>query len=264
MLCNAIKDLSNIDESKYIYEIKKDGTRVWLYCLNNKIVRAENRRGTDILYKYPELKCLKISLKAGVLDGELCCKDFSTLLSREHLKDSFKIRLSSKKNPITFYAFDILDYNGKILGNLPLMERKKYLEKLVVSECETFRVLPYLTNLKGILNIMKETEAEGIILKEKDSVYVNGRSNSWLKFKKRVEEVIKFDGYEENTDNSLTLTNGTYKKEKSLIRVKCNELNAKTLIDKYKFVNVIVEGLEITKSGKIRMPIVKEVLNADN
>jgi|TARA_R100000501_G_C2628238_1_gene122436 ATP-dependent DNA ligase len=255
MLCNSIKDLSKIDESKYIYEIKKDGTRVWLYCLHNKIVRAENRRGTDILYKYPELKCLKISLNSGVLDGELCCKDFSALMSREHLKDQFKINLGSKINPATFYAFDILDFNGKIMGNMPLLERKEYLNKLhkYTLFTDNFRILQTYYDLDLILKIMKETNAEGIILKEKNSLYVNERSSSWLKFKKHIERNVSFNSYEENPDNSITLTNG-------FNRVKCCDPRAKQLVELNGRVLCEITGLEITEKGHIRMPVLKRII----
>ena len=154
-----------------------------------------------------------------------------------------------------FWAFDILDYNGTITGNMPLIERKRYLERLIKFENPNFKVLPYLTELEGILSIMKETNAEGIILKEKNSLYADERTDSWLKYKKRIEKVIVFNAYGHNPDNSLTLTDGFH-------RVKCNydieritdEINCKGKI------TAEVEGLEVTEAGHLRFPILKRII----
>jgi ATP-dependent DNA ligase len=257
MLCETIKDLSKIDTKKYVFELKKDGTRIFLYFEKGKIVKALNRRDVDILKNYPELQNLKISSFTGVIDGELCCEDFTTLMSREHLNDKFKISLASKSNPATFYAFDILDYNGTITGNMNLLKRKGYLLKLEKYSNENFRILNWWFDLDLALRIMKEQKAEGLILKKINSLYADGRSNSWLKYKKRVEKVIRFDNAEINSDDSLTLYSTRHEH-----RVKCNldrKIIGKKIIDNG-YIDVEVEGLEIMESGLIRMPVLKRIL----
>ena len=101
---------------------------------------------------------------------------------------------------------------------------KKFIE--AVKNCKTDEELkividkiyiPYLTDLKTAKEMFKHEE--GIILKEKNSLYEFKRSNKWLKFKKRVEKVIRFTDYEDNKDGSITLLDGFH-------RTKCNDLIA--------------------------------------
>ena len=111
-----------------------------------------------------------------------------------------------------------------------------------------------MANFHKTLSEKEFKNEEGIIIKNKFSKYeMNTRSNSWLKYKKRVEKVIRFTDYENNKDGSVTLTDGFH-------RVKCNDLNAIQIFEDKKEVTAEVEGLEITKSGKIRMPILKRLI----
>lgn len=268
MLCSTIKDLSKIKEKDYIMEIKWDGTRVWLYVEDYKPEQLLNRRGIDVLNRYPELKSLKVSSKRGVLDCELVILkegkcDFSALLSREHLKDDFKIKLMSKRFPATLMAFDVLGVGDKVTGNMPLVKRKELLSKITPTNSNKsndyvgVEIVPYYEKLETALKEMQKNEHEGIVLKKKDSLYVNERSNNWLKFKKRIEKVIRFDNYEDNKDGSITLTNGHD-------RVKCNTPE-KAIDELYanKFVDVEVEGLEITEENHIRFPILKRIIEGE-
>lgn len=260
MLCTPIKDLSKIKEDKYLFELKKDGVRC-LIMFDGTNLKMVNRRKADITNRYPEVaKSLKVSLKEYVkefevklvtLDGELCCKDFNTLMSREHLTDNFKIGLMSKKYPATYYAFDILCLD-KITADIGLLNRKKMLYNF--QENNNFKVLEWYRDLETTLKLMKEQNEEGIILKEIDSKYeFDVRSDKWLKMKKRVEKIVDFNSYEMNIDNSLTLTNGFH-------RVKCNDMSVRGLIDEYGSVKAEVEGLEFTEKGHIRMPVIKRLV----
>jgi len=259
MLCDTIKDLSKIKENKYFYEIKLDGTRGMFHLQRENTLI--NRRGINTLNRYPELKNLIISQGRCVLDGELVVMnkgkcDFSALLSREHLKGEFKIKMLSKIYPVTFYAFDIVIHRGKDVSQLPLKKRKEYLDTLKQYENDNFKIIPYHTKLERVLKQMKEFKHEGIILKEKNSKYYFGvRSNAWLKFKKRIELVVDMTTYENNTDGSITLTNG-------FNRVKCNndiEMVVHELEQEGK-ISVEIEGLELTKNGHIRFPILKRIM----
>ena len=252
MLCNSIKDLSKIENDKYIYEPKKDGLRAFLVHTKKNGLKLWNREHKNILENYPEIKNLKFK-DDFILDGELCAKDFSTLMSRQHLSDKFKIDLLAKKNPVTFWAFDILFLNNEMVMDFELINRKKVLEVFYRYENPYLKVLPYLTDLNTAKEMYKNEE--GIILKERTSKYeMNTRSDKWLKYKKRVEVLLRFDGYEQNKDNSITLI-----QKKGKYRVKCNDLTA---IEKLKdgFIECEVEGLELTKNGMVRMPILKRLI----
>tara|TARA_Y100000310_G_scaffold23597_1_gene22669 strand:+ start:1643 stop:2416 length:774 start_codon:yes stop_codon:yes gene_type:complete len=256
MLCKTFdRDLRKIyDKDRYEYSPKKDGTRCWAYFDGKGITKLINRRNYDILYKYPELK--KLNIKNAVIDGELCCKDFATLMSREHSQNTLRIDLMSREYPVIFYGFDILEYNGKDLTKLTLTERKEYLSIFKEFENENFKILEYTDSLDIAMGWLKDNE--GIVLKDKNSKYEKGvRSHNWLKYKNRIRQKIKFDGYEYNKDGSLTLING-------FNRVKCNKPLLEIVkkdIDSKGFANCEVEGLEITANGHIRFPILQRVIN---
>ena len=263
MLCNSVKDLSKINKDDYLFELKQDGCRAMLH-LNEKSTSIFNRNKVNITDKYPELKSIIVSLFRCVLDGEIVILknnsyecDFNAILSRENLSDRFKINLLSKQNPVVFFCFDAVVLNGRDISNFPLIKRKdlirKYLERY---ENESFKILPYFNKLEIALDVMKHNNSEGLVLKKKDSKYLfNVRSNNWLKFKKRTEQIIQFDKFEENPDDSITLCSDIHNH-----RVKCCQLEAKNLIDKFGFVNAEVEGLEITTDNKIRFPILKRLI----
>jgi len=82
--------------------------------------------------------------KRCILDGELIVikdgkPDFYEIKRRSLLSNTFKIKLASVKLPASFTAFDILYYDDHSVTDLPLMERKKLLEK-VIKENERINV----------------------------------------------------------------------------------------------------------------------------
>lgn len=256
MLCNSVKDLSKINFSDYIIEPKKDGVRAFLAYTKSKGIALRNRDNIDITNKYPELQRIKFEFDV-LLDGEIVLEkngrcDFSNLMSREHLKDVFKINLLSRKHPVKFYAFDMLFCNDKSIYDMPLLERKELMIMLNPYQSPYFEVIPHSSDMDRAKEWLKNEE--GLIIKRKDSTYqFNTRSQDWLKFKNHIEKLVRFYKYEINTDRSITLTDDFH-------RVKCCDLLAKTKIDTYGFVDCEVTGLEFTESNHIRQPIIKRIV----
>lgn len=258
MLCTPIKDLSKVSkyQENYIFESKKDGVRCFLAYTKSRGIALRNRDNIDITNRYPELQGIKFGFDV-LLDGEIVLEknnkcDFSNLMSREHLKDVFKINLLSKKHPVKFFAFDMLFCNDKSIYGMPLHERKEMMIMLNPYESPYFEVIPHSNSIDKAKEWLK-TE-EGIILKRKDSTYqFNTRSTDWLKVKNHIDKLVRFYKYEVNTDRSITLTDDFH-------RVKCNDLLAKTRIDTYGFVDCEVTGLEFTESNHIRQPIIKRIV----
>ena len=223
MLCNSVTDLKSVDERHCLFESKKDGIRASLIYARGKI-RILSREHKDITEKYPELSVLKFPFDCW-LDGEIVYEkdgkcDFETLMSRQHTQDSFKIKLMSKNIPVVFYAFDILFRNEDSWMNDKLFDRKEQLLDLKAFENVNFKLLRWVFTLNEAIEMTKDEE--GIIIKRLQSKYQMGvRSDDWLKFKKHVEKVVRFTDYEDNVDNSITLTDGFH-------RVKCNDLSCLT------------------------------------
>jgi ATP-dependent DNA ligase len=65
-------------------------------------------------------------MKEGVLDGEIVAVDGAGKPSFQRLQHL--ARFGRMARPILYFAFDLLNLNGKDLISLPLVERKRLLE----------------------------------------------------------------------------------------------------------------------------------------
>ena len=177
----------------WIFEPKVDGTRC-LASISDKVM-LQNRRMTDITYRYPEIAEALAVPQGTVLDGEIAVfsdgrPDFSALSEREHQTQRLRIEYLSRNMPAAYVVFDILYAQGKSVMNRTLMERKEMLKKLL-AEGEFITVADYFPE-KGedYFAAALQMGIEGVMAKRKDSIYQPGvRSPDWIKIKKR----LKFD-----------------------------------------------------------------------
>lgn len=178
----------DIKRKDMVFEIKFDGTRAICYKHGRKI-KFLNRRKKWIEYRYPELKEIWRNIKKDcVLDGEIVVFDkkglpnFNLLEEREHVEDEIKIKLLSKLYPAKYIVFDILEVEKKEVTSLPLIERKKLLEK-IVEDGENIKKSLYIEDGKKLWKFVKEKNLEGVMAKVKSSPYIGKRSSYWLKIK---------------------------------------------------------------------------------
>src|SRR5678815_3863712 len=92
--------------------------------------------------------CIRDRIKAetAVIDGEVVSLDDAGRPSFQNLQHQ-----ATKKGPIVYYAFDLLNLNGEDLTSLPLSERKEKL-KLIL---EGSKVL-FSENIEGDLDVIIE------------------------------------------------------------------------------------------------------------
>jgi bifunctional non-homologous end joining protein LigD len=105
--------------------------------------------------------------------------------------------MEGRETPVYFYAFDLLQLDGKSLLALPLEARKDVLEKLCTDARDPIR---YSSNIgseaKPLLEEVKRRGLEGIIGKQRNSVYEPGRrSGAWIKLKCVNEQEFVIGGY---------------------------------------------------------------------
>ena len=133
-------------------------------------------RKNDQYKSFAALRESLAKLKAtAILDGEIVCLDAE---GKSHF-----MPLLGRKAPVSYYAFDLMFLNERDLRGLPLIERKKQLQQLLVK-----RSLPgvvYASHIEkqetALYQEVCQRDLEGIVCKRKDSVYsANGR---WLKVK---------------------------------------------------------------------------------
>jgi DNA ligase-1 len=176
------------DDPNYIFEPMIDGHRLQLSIMASK-VKLYTKHFNEITRLYPELHNVPLRQPADViLDGEVAyvnpisgAVEFDTLQERFRLKKEPQIREAKRSNPVVFFVFDILYYNGIDLRKTPLLVRKKLLQ-VVLEDNSFYKKMLFVEN-EGIalFDLVKRSELEGVACKRKDSLYAEGRGNSWIK-----------------------------------------------------------------------------------
>ncbi len=176
-------------------EWKWDGIRGQLICRGHAVYLWS--RGEELInHSFPEFQELTNLLPDGtVLDGELLAfknnqvQTFGVLQQRLGRKTVSKNMMS--KVPVTFYAYDLLEYNGDDIRKKPLTERRRRLHDLLpvfektpllfLSEALKFATWNELAALRAQSRSMS---AEGVMIKKLDSEYKVGRKRGdWWKWK---------------------------------------------------------------------------------
>lgn len=185
--------LGNIED--WIIEKKMDGIRGQLIARKGKLILWS--RGEDLITdKFPEFMGLENVLPDGtVIDGELIpykdghFLDFNALQTRIGRKNISKKILSEV--PVTLVAYDVLEWQGKDVRALPLLQRRRYLKELLASIDMDNRIIlseslsfPDWNAVDQFRQRARSQQCEGVMLKKKDSIYEAGRKRSgWWKWK---------------------------------------------------------------------------------
>ncbi|HZX81017.1 MAG TPA: DNA ligase D [Lysobacter sp.] len=164
----------------WIHEWKWDGYR--LVGQSGRTPMLWSRNGIPWNERAPELvRMLKSLGTTAVVDGELIAVDASGYSDFNALQ-----RALSEKDArcLRYVVFDLLALDGHDLRGVPLVERKALLERLLDGADPRFF---YSTHIVGrgpeIFEAARGRGMEGIISKRADSLYVDGRSEQWLKVK---------------------------------------------------------------------------------
>jgi len=208
------------DSPDYIYELKLDGHRCIAY-LDKDSTDIRNKRDVKLISKVPELSNIHKQVKKRcILDGELIVikdgrPDFFEIQRRSVLANTFKIQLTAAKLPATFTAFDILYYDDHQVMDLPLMQRKKLLHK-VIKENERIAISRYIEE-QGIqfYQLAKQNDLEGIVAKSKDSKYFQDKkTKDWIKIKYLLDDDFVVCGYILKGKGVISIILGQYSGEK--------------------------------------------------
>ena len=179
----------------WIYELKFDGIRLMAIKTGRKVSLLSRNRN-ELAGRFPEIAEAVRNLPASecVIDGEVVALD-------EEGRSSFQLlqarEMEGRKSPVYFYAFDLLQLDGKGLIALPLETRKNVLEKLCAEAGDPIRYSGAIgANAKALLEEVKRRGLEGIVGKQRNSVYEPGRtSGAWIKLKCLNEQEFVIGGY---------------------------------------------------------------------
>src|SRR5712672_54496 len=176
---------------RWLHEIKFDGYRVQVH-LRDAAVKVFTRRCNDWTNRFRKIAADAWHINAGsaIIDGEVVVPSADGTTDFSVLQNELKGR--SKK--IVMVAFDLLYLNGYDLRKLPLSERKALLKKIItktdIQFSESFEV-----DGREIYKHACKAGLEGVVSKVRDSRYVSGRVNDWVKKTCAQRETLPIAGF---------------------------------------------------------------------
>lgn len=167
----------------WLFEMKFDGYRMQAAIAGDQ-VRLYTRNGHDWTRQFGYVAPALAQLTKGtaLIDGELCAIDERGRSNFTLLKNSLDGR-----QPVAFYAFDLLEQDGENVAALPQIERKERLAALL-ADLPADSPIVYSEHVVGrgqeVFDAMKAGGFEGVIAKSPTARYYGGdRSTAWLKVK---------------------------------------------------------------------------------
>jgi bifunctional non-homologous end joining protein LigD len=179
MLATLVKEAPHPDDH-WVYEVKYDGYRA-LAGLSNGRVTMWSRRGLDLTPSFPRIARALSEVVVGdaVIDGEVVAFDDKGRATFHAMQTQHQGQV-----PSAFYAFDLLWLDGEDLRRRPLEERRDLLLSLLGNSSEDVRVAERLEGPAArALDEAREAGHEGILAKERGSIYEGTRARTWLKLK---------------------------------------------------------------------------------
>ncbi|NMB01595.1 MAG: hypothetical protein GX971_08805 [Firmicutes bacterium] len=204
-----------LDETGFLHEIKWDGFRALAYLDGDKVL-LESRNGRSLNDHFPEVvKALQKEEKHAVLDGELIALSLEGKVDFSLLRQS---KLASEQ--VRFVVFDLLFLDGETLCAKPWLQRRDYLDNLIMGQGLIMRSPLLAGDLQTNLNFAKEQQLEGIISKHQDSPYLPGvRSAWWRKSKIRRSLDCVVVGLRLRDEKVRSLAVGLYQNDDSLLYI---------------------------------------------
>ena len=211
-LISSIKEAINEMETPQ-FETKYDGARVQIHKNENENnennIKIYSRKLEDITNSLPEIVNEFKNIKGSfIIEGECVAisKENNKPLPFQYILRRFrrKYNIGNMVEEINLkvYLFDILYYNNKILIDLPLKERRNYLENLVNVDNINNNNINNKIELSNKLITNNEEEAikfykysleighEGVMIKNINAPYTPGsRVKTMYKFKPTLEQL---------------------------------------------------------------------------
>ena len=183
------------DTDNWIYEIKFDGYRMLARAEGGRI-QLVTRNGNDWTPRLPHLaQALEsMDLPDGWYDGEIIMPGQRVPADFQALQGAFD---SSRTADIVYYLFDIPYCAGCDLREVPLLERRAVLQRVVERKPHAkVRFSAVFDAPPGeVIASACRLGLEGVIAKRKNSAYVLRRSSDWVKLKCGQRQEFVIGGY---------------------------------------------------------------------
>ena len=178
----------------WVHEIKHDGYRL-MVRRDGARVRCFTRNGHDWASRFPAIvdAALRIKATSFLIDGE------AVIANDDGTPDFHALRNRRRGREVVLYAFDLIENDGDELRDLPLIERKRRLKKLVGRSKQ--RAIQFVEHLVGdgptVFDHVCRMGLEGIVSKRVDAPYRSGMSTTWLKAKNPESAAVRRESEED-------------------------------------------------------------------
>ena len=205
MLADRVKsetDAFKKFQKEFAAEYKLDGARAQIHKKGNEIIifsrslEKITQYYPDIVEKIPNmLICEDCILEAEIVAINENTGDFLPFQELMHRRRKYKVEKAVLDYPITVNFFDVLYVDGKKSINLPYLERRHLLQK-IIKETKFAKVIPMsiMKNDGDVIEVLENSinsGCEGLMLKMLDSSYRAGmRGSNWLKLKREYQNEL--------------------------------------------------------------------------
>jgi bifunctional non-homologous end joining protein LigD len=163
------------DDPNFIFELKMDGFRGMAYIDDGRCELVSRRRNPYKSFGDLQNSLAQLRVKNAVIDGEIVCLDSEG-------RSIFNELLFRRGCPV-FYGFDILFLNDRDLRQLPLIERKEILRRVIEKSAPPDVLCGKYIEERGVdlFDEVVRRNLEGMVAKRKNGIYTT--VSGWLKVK---------------------------------------------------------------------------------
>ena len=185
-------------DKDWLYERKLDGVRCLVFKKGREVrLMSRNKKLQNNIY--PEIVDYFLAMDEDfIADGEIVAFDNKTT-SFSFLQNRMNVQSPSadliRRFPVQYYLFDLLYYDHADLTGLPLVKRKELLKKAIAFQDPVFYCEHRMEHGEQFLKEACKHGWEGLIAKDSNSKYFEGRSKKWLKFKCSMQQELVIGGF---------------------------------------------------------------------
>lgn len=179
--------------SDWLHEIKYDGYRLLAFIKDGKVV-LQTRGKKDWTHKFQGLAeaLSRLKVKDAVIDGEAAVLDEKGRTNFGELQAALS---AEDDRRIEMWLFDLLHLDGRDCSDLPLIERKALLRKILPKRATKLHFSDHFESNPNLLEEACKIGAEGLVSRRKDSLYQGRRSREWVKSKCGLEQKFVIGGF---------------------------------------------------------------------
>jgi len=166
----------------WLHEPKLDGYRLQV-AKEGRLVRLYSKGGYDWTKRLARLAdaLTGIPSRSAVIDAEFVFPGASGVPDFGGLRTAFGV---GRQDELAVFAFDLMHRDGADLTGLPLSERRKRLERLLVkSDAPCLHPVKCFDDGAALFIAAERHGLEGIVSKRHASPYRSGLSRDWVKTK---------------------------------------------------------------------------------